>query len=69
MEDFMATPEAGKAYTQGLPSTPQDFSAMMAMFATMLSRGLTQTANQITTAIHADLQQLVARIETTEFKL
>lgn len=68
VEDLMASQEACRVHTQGLTSTPQDFSSMMAMFDTMLSKGLSQTANQITTAIQADLQLLCARIETIEIK-
>lgn len=68
MGDPTASPGGGEAYLRGIPSSPQDFSSMISTFATMLSRGLSQTANQITTAIQADLPQLGARIEIIENK-
>lgn len=42
--------------------------AMMAAFSNMLPRGLAQTAAQITSAIHTDLQHIGARIEHIEKK-
>lgn len=45
-----------------------DFHIMMNTFSKMLSRGLAQTASQITSTIQVDLQNLGNRIETIEHK-
>lgn len=53
-----------------LPPTvnPTDLTTLMAAFFRMLSRGLAQTATQITSIIQADLHNLCARIEAIEQK-
>lgn len=48
--------------------TPTDFPSMMEAFALMLSKSLAQNAAQITSSIHADIQQLFLRLDYIEQK-
>lgn len=63
MSDLLASPDPCELGEPSYSLTPIDFPAMMAAFSKMLSRGLAQTAAQITASIYADLQQIGIRIE------
>lgn len=64
MSDLLATPDTSDIGNHTTPHSPADLPA----FSNMLSRGLTQTAAQMTSAIHADLQHIGAQIEHIENK-
>lgn len=68
MEDVTTSPGEFRDPNRGLPTTPRDVSSIMTTFSKMLTRGLAQTAAQITSTIQPDLHQLGARIEAIEMK-
>lgn len=51
------------------PTGPLDFATMMDAFSKMVSRGLAQTASQITSIIQANLAKFRLRIKVTEQKV
>lgn len=68
MSDLLETSDNSDTENHTTPHSPADLPAMMAAFSNMLSRGLSQTAAQITSATHADLQNIGVWIEHIEKK-
>lgn len=67
-QDLPHSPDPWDIQARDLPPFPTDFPSMMAAFSQMLSKGLSHTAAQITASIHADMQQIGARIEVIKQK-
>lgn len=68
MHDLLISMDPWEHEAHNIPLTPTDFLSMMTAFSKMLARGLSQTAAQITVAIHADLRQIGTRTEVIEKK-
>lgn len=68
LSNVLPSPGTPSMGAPGYPLTPSDFPSMMEAFSSMLSKGLAQTVTQITNSIHADLQQIGARIDIIEKK-
>lgn len=75
--DIMSLPHGACGTDQGETDTaatqaqtcPMDYNSLLSTFTKLLSKGLAQTAMQITSTIQADLHNLGSRIEITEKKL
>lgn len=68
LRDPASSPAMSKLMGTHSPAHQTDFQIMMNNISKMLSRGLAQTASQITSTIQADLQNLGTRIKDIEQK-